>query len=74
MTKTVYICDGCGAEKGETNHWFAVKLWPESVEQPAPRLEIRSFDDAGLNPQHYCGQACLIKRVSGFIGSLDGSK
>ena len=34
--ETKYICDVCGAARGETNHWFEA-VWVESVGSMALR-------------------------------------
>jgi hypothetical protein len=56
-----YICNICGAERKEANHWFVAQLgedflrlmhWPEAPE---------SFH------LHMCGQVCAHKLLDQFL-------
>jgi len=56
----VYVCDGCGRERRETNRWFSLSLLDKAAERT---LEIGHFP--GPPPaQHYCGEACLQAAIS----------
>lgn len=56
------VCDGCGALKGDANHWFAVEstvddkgltLWP-----------IDEVPDADASTvKHLCGTQCALKYI-----------
>jgi len=57
---TKYICDGCGVEKGETNHWFKVtmnmgffSIWSWN-EQPSPVVML-------------CGEKCVLAASSKWM-------
>ena len=64
MKAIKYLCDGCGSERKDANHWFTTfnsEGGGISVEKFDP------YDDAG---QHYCGERCVIVRVSEFLQQL----
>jgi hypothetical protein len=63
--REVYICDGCGREKKETNSWYkmlvgdALSLWPwkhEGANYGSPIL-------------YMCGASCVTKKVEEFMGA-----
>ncbi len=60
--KTQYVCDGCGAVKGETNHWY-------SVAQGTGVFTVRpwSFADKLDERSHFCGASCVQKALSKFL-------
>lgn len=51
--ETKYVCDVCGAVRGETNHWFVGGTEDSN-------LQIWPFDSDPLygGQQHLCGQKC----------------
>lgn len=55
--RTILICDGCGAEKREVNHWFGVGIYGEE-------FAIRPFASRMVSDSIYCGQACVIRALS----------
>jgi hypothetical protein len=63
---TQYKCDGCGTEKKEANHW-----WVIAVEGGV--LHLISLDRAGTRKwdgfEILCGQECVSKKVSEFMGA-----
>lgn len=66
---TQYRCDGCGATKGETNHWWKLGL------VAGVRLIVLAWEehyggegDFHLE-YHLCGHACVLKKVSEFMGT-----
>lgn len=82
MLKTLYICDQCGAEKKETNHWFTMREFlfdPVHPSCPAERaraeLRVRFFADGTIaGDQHICGQACLVQAISEFASRSGTAK
>ncbi len=71
-TNTIRICDGCGAERRETNHWV---VFAGSVLNP----KRYTFEDAdqGLTRDDmrldYCGQSCAMSAFSRWMdtGSVE---
>jgi hypothetical protein len=75
-----YKCDGCGAEKREANHWWAVTVQqidtralggeddaiPAFVLTELQRAEYCDIDITAV----LCGQECVAKRASEFMGEL----
>lgn len=61
-----YMCDICGAEKGETNHWFeAIRDRSEGA-----TLLLTPFMGRHEEVTHLCSSACLIQHVHKFEESL----
>ena len=62
--KIVFLCDGCGHEKGEVNHWF------ETYENQVC-WEVTQFShiDAAKDSKIkiYCGQQCVMKAFSEYL-------
>lgn len=63
-------CDGCGAEKREANHWWALyrefdtlTIYPVRDDIGTRRLR-RKLEYKGV----FCGEACVIRAVSEFLG------
>jgi hypothetical protein len=63
VRKEIFTCDVCGAEKKEANHWWMAQissrqflLWPWDT----------GARDKGI--LHLCGEACVLKRLSEFLG------
>jgi hypothetical protein len=69
MSRTeTFSCDSCGAQKGVTNHWWMVNRHTTAPEGGTtvmilPWLE-KEAEDAD---EHYCGAACVQKRVALFL-------
>lgn len=58
----VHTCDGCGKQKGETNHWYLVACHDFSN-----KIEILAWSNEASKLQdlnHICGMECLIKLIS----------
>lgn len=55
MIKRVIICDGCGKEKGATNHWFTQRSFPERSSFTAFSKGIDSNER-----RHFCSQGCVL--------------
>ena len=61
---TQYQCDGCGETKGRTNHWFVLdNSWPTII-------TVRPFSEENATGAvlHLCGEACVMKAISGALG------
>ncbi len=56
---TKYICDGCGAEKGETNHWFRM-----GADRDAITFAEWSM---GAYPRLFCGEKCVLAAISKWM-------
>jgi hypothetical protein len=71
-TKTIRICDGCGSERLESNHWI---VFAGSVLNP----KLYSYDDAAQSLTRddmrldYCGQSCAMSAFSQWMdtGSIE---
>jgi len=69
------ICDVCGRDKGETNHWIIAATIPPTPEAPgeigigfAPMGTPVNDPDAKI--EHLCGQGCATKRFSQWLETL----
>ena len=65
--ETKYVCDVCGAVRGEANHWFEAL-----VAVPVESLAITKFKGRkGL--AHLCGQKCVHTLLDRWLttGSLE---
>jgi hypothetical protein len=62
MQVVSYLCEVCKKPKGETNHWFGIRLHRE-----LHSIVIFAFsqipDDQMEQFEHVCGPGCLSKRV-----------
>lgn len=64
-------CDGCGKQKGVTNHWLLVRPQSDAFmvfpwnEEAAVREESRE----AAYYQHLCGSACVTKKLSAWLGA-----
>ena len=65
--KTVYLCDVCGAEKKETNHWWGVII--HQTELGMEHLSIYKFEDAPEYAPVACGDRCVITLVQRFLST-----
>ena len=57
---TKYICDGCGAEKGETNHWF-------KITKSADFIGIWTWPEQPDSAPMFCGEKCMLARISKWM-------
>jgi hypothetical protein len=67
MNKQVYVCDVCGAERKEANHWFV--LGPPADCNPDAIFIISKWPhnvDMGW-AKHVCGQVCAHKMIDEFL-------
>jgi hypothetical protein len=66
VISTLVQCGSCGAQRGQSNHWFMSKVSHST-------LQIRAFDlqDAiNLNFKPLCGERCVSKEVSFNLNGL----
>ena len=62
----IFCCDGCGTQKGVTNHWWLIE--PPTKDIRTLTIEPWSVDAAFQNGmEHYCGSECVQKRVALFM-------
>ena len=69
MKIVTYKCNACEKVKGETNHWFGVRLHQELgtvVIMPFSKIP----PDAMEQFEHVCGAECLLKRVNAMAVAL----
>lgn len=59
---TKYICDGCGKEKGLTNHWFMFRHDPEDC---TLYTWIQDEEDSGVTM--FCGESCVLAAISKWM-------
>ena len=72
--ETISKCDGCGATKGTVNHWWMVAeklMHPANGDNPpVAGIVVIPWDERFVKQvKHYCGQACIQKAVSEFMGA-----
>lgn len=73
MEQTILVCDVCGVQKGETNHWLLAVTRPPTPEEPGEEgiafgpLDASLIDPPSLKLEHICGHACAIKRFSQWL-------
>jgi hypothetical protein len=71
-----FVCNVCEKVKGETNHWYGIRL-----DQIGPHhdIVIVSFEsalgleltgDKGWKFEHVCGSECLHKRIDAMLVGL----
>lgn len=70
--KTVCDGDGCGAVKGDTNHWWTLVEHEKSVLTVGP-FYLRSGGDEETQYRDFCGVACLGKAISKICGATHGA-
>lgn len=62
-------CDECGAIKGESNHWLAIDVRPESISEGNQLISIgfKNVPSPNFNRRDLCGQACFYKHLDGLL-------
>lgn len=70
-----YICDGCGATRGEANHWWMLAVPPiEGVPTPLV-FQVRVWTEGDTDDyQHYCGERCLTQAISELLSGAYSRK
>ncbi len=74
-----YICNGCGARRKTSNHWFIMQTTNRilKIKSPFNVVYIASWEEhlaQSALSAHLCGRECVQKAVNYFIerGTLDG--
>jgi len=78
MKIDTYKCDVCGKQKGDVNHWWV--LWTRGKNPTFQiALELRTWNEESLKGAvwadkhfHLCGQECVLKQVTEFMGESNG--
>jgi hypothetical protein len=66
--RRIFICDLCGQEQRQDNHWFESKVIGEAlILAPMGKMP---WQDAGTAVQHLCGEGCTMRRLSEFLGAV----
>lgn len=68
----VYICDGCGKQKGEVNHWWMINAG--SLRFGLSLLQFEEEMAKLPNYKHYCGRECALKAVSAWMNEQAGRR
>lgn len=70
MILSIVKCNVCGAIKQEANHWFYAETQPDSPDEVNAFITIHPWDYPAEEPGkiHLCGRACVIAKVSEFMG------
>ena len=63
MIHQAILCDICGTEKKQTNHWYLAS--DQTGELRVSRWSTRNQLSSGL--KHLCGQTCVHKLVDEFM-------
>jgi len=66
--RTIYSCDQCGAEQAQTNHWFVAYI--EGQRLTLQPLHGNEAGRAGAKRFDLCGEACVVRKVSEFLGAM----
>lgn len=66
-----YKCDGCGAIRGETNHWWVgfICRFPHGA-----RLTVWANEDLEDADGHFCGVECGMKWVSQVLAKINNKE
>jgi len=59
-----YQCDGCGAQKGNLNHWFRL-----GVQDVSLGIYTWAGGDATDDDKHFCSDECVIKAVQQWLSA-----
>lgn len=71
MDITVKLCNVCGRQKQETNHWFVVASDPRVPGGGIAFGTCLAFsDDPAVKLEDICGQECLHKRLNQWINAV----
>lgn len=65
MTRLVHVCDVCGQEQHETNHWWTLTIQHRkdgNILQLAPLGSIVPQDESF----DLCGMQCMLGKVSEY--------
>lgn len=62
MKREIIVCDQCGIEKKDTNHWFMVDVASDA-------FSIYTWTE-NLLYKHYCGEKCVSIAFSAWADRL----
>jgi len=65
-----YKCDGCGIQKGENNHWFKFRSYPN--EGNGSEFIVNDWNNKSedyANTKHLCSDACVIRMVQSWLSA-----
>jgi len=65
VIRQAILCDICGTEKKQTNHWYVAS--DQAGELRVSRWNTRNQLSSGL--KHLCGQTCVHKLVDEFMAT-----
>lgn len=66
MRVNTYECDACGVQKQKANHWWIIEIGNTGV------LSLSRWGDLDAEDEgvaHLCGEACVQKQISAFMGA-----
>jgi hypothetical protein len=65
------VCDRCGKQKQESNHWWTIEVFHDS-ERPDIRLTAGTISAPALPAKCFdaCGHECALKIVSEQMGKV----
>lgn len=65
MRSEVYLCDICGRERGEANHWFMADMATSGITLMCWKSgNLSHVDDIS----HLCSEECCHTLLSRFLG------
>jgi hypothetical protein len=67
-----YVCDYCGVQKRESNHWW----FSYKISASFPQFSLRAWDDERASQgdvEHICGQECAQKALAKYMASVDSA-
>lgn len=65
-----YKCDGCGIQRGDGNHWFKFRAYPN--EGNGAEFIVNDWKSEGTeypNTVHLCSDACVVKTVQAWLSA-----
>jgi hypothetical protein len=65
MRAHVYICDQCGAQRKDGNHWYG-QLPNVSTFIAYKWDQVLELEKSGIEVKHLCSDACLLKSASAW--------
>ena len=70
MKIDTFRCDGCGALKDKSNHWWLVAEYPGELLVAQWTDELAALRTDKEQWRHYCGRECVQKAIEKFMGGL----
>ena len=66
MQRAIYVCDECGAEQQQANHWWTLAVTYRSGGRGNTLALARLGTVAGDETWDLCGMACMLRKVDEF--------